>query len=201
MYYLIYKTTHKNSGKYYIGCHKTANLNDNYLGSGKYLLNAIKKYGKENFTKEILHICSSADEMYKKEAEIVNEDFIATENTYNIRIGGNGGFDYIRNHPKYKEWRQKAIQKAAKKISETTKGRPGHFTKGFTGKTHTEKAKLAISNARKGRYTGASNANAKSVQDNEGNVFDTLNECALFHKVHVGTISNRIKKGIYKIIC
>src|SRR5690606_8063732 len=43
-------------------------------------------------------------EMYAKEAEIVNEDFLATENTYNLIIGGFGrfgGLDYLNNKDKF----------------------------------------------------------------------------------------------------
>ena len=69
------------------------------MGSGKYLNRAQEKYGIENFTKEILFVFDNADDMYKKEAEIVNEDFLVTENTYNLRIGGMGGFDYINANP------------------------------------------------------------------------------------------------------
>lgn len=97
-YYTIYKITNQIDGKIYIGSHKTKNLNDNYMGSGKYLLHAQNKYGIENFTKEILFVFETPEEMYSKEAEIVNEDFLATENIYNLKIGGLGGWDYIHEN-------------------------------------------------------------------------------------------------------
>jgi len=95
MFYLIYKITNNINKKIYIGSHKTKNKDDGYMGSGKYLNHAINKYGVENFTKEILFVFDNAKEMYDKEAEIVNDDFLAEENTYNLKRGGFGGFDYI----------------------------------------------------------------------------------------------------------
>jgi GIY-YIG catalytic domain len=95
MYYTIYKITNQIDGKIYIGSHKTKDLNDSYMGSGKYLKHAIQKHGIENFTKDILFVFDTPEEMYAKEADIVNDDFLALENTYNLKTGGFGGFDYI----------------------------------------------------------------------------------------------------------
>lgn len=81
----------------YIGKHQTEDLNDGYMGSGLRIVRAIKKYGIENFEKTILFECKSLEEMNAKEAEIVNEDFIARDDVYNIKVGGDGGWDYVNS--------------------------------------------------------------------------------------------------------
>lgn len=95
-YYILYKTTCLVNNKIYIGIHITNNLNDGYLGSGNLLRKAVKKYGKENFKREILYTFDNTKELVEKEAEIVNEEFIKREDTYNIISGGYGKMpDYI----------------------------------------------------------------------------------------------------------
>ena len=91
MFYTIYKITNIINKKYYIGMHRTKKLEDNYFGSGNALKSAVKKYGKKNFTKEILFVFDNEQDMKKKEKELV----IVSENTYNMTEGGHGGFGYI----------------------------------------------------------------------------------------------------------
>lgn len=94
-FYTVYKTTNVTNGKFYIGVHKTDNVNDDYLGSGKVLKRAISKYGIHNFSKEILFIFENAEDAYLKEKELVNEELILSDESYNLRLGGFGGFDWI----------------------------------------------------------------------------------------------------------
>ncbi len=90
IYYTVYKTTNLVNDKIYVGAHKTENPYDRYLGSNLPLKRAIKKYGRKNFKKEIIKFCNSEEEMFECEANIVNENFIAREDTYNLIEGGKG---------------------------------------------------------------------------------------------------------------
>lgn len=62
---VVYLTTNLINGKMYIGA--DSKNNPQYLGSGDFIKKAIKKYGKENFKKEILETCSSWEELMKCE--------------------------------------------------------------------------------------------------------------------------------------
>ena len=91
MFYYLYKITNLISGKIYIGVHQTKDLDDGYLGSGSHISAAIKKYGKENFCKEILEFFDNMNDMFIKERKVVNEDFLKRDDVYNKVLGGHGG--------------------------------------------------------------------------------------------------------------
>jgi hypothetical protein len=94
MFFLIYKTTNKLNGKFYIGAHKTKRKNDTYLGSGVALNRAVIKYGKQNFEREILFECASESEMYVKESELISQ-IKSNTHCYNLNVGGKGGWDFV----------------------------------------------------------------------------------------------------------
>ena len=102
-YNYFYKTTNMINGKFYYGVRTTDNLNDGYIGCGVYsqdsaearsikngkgFILAVKKYGYENFKKEIISFYDTKEEAYEKEIEIVNEKMVNNPNCYNISLGG-----------------------------------------------------------------------------------------------------------------
>lgn len=94
MIFYIYKITNLINDKYYLGkrSFKGDSINDDkYFGSGTLLKKALKKYGKDNFKKEIVTICLSFEELNKVERDIINENIINDKNSYNLALGGWGG--------------------------------------------------------------------------------------------------------------
>lgn len=86
----IYKTTNLINNKIYIGLStKTVEESTNYYGSGKAILQAIKKYGKDNFEKEILIECDTLEELRGHEIKLIAEYNSTDRNMgYNISPGG-----------------------------------------------------------------------------------------------------------------
>lgn len=184
MYYLIYKITNTINNKIYIGKHQTDNKDDDYMGSGKILKRAIEKYGIDKFKKEILFECSSLEEMNQKEADIVDEEFVARLDTYNIKLGGQGGWDFCNNdseiksknaknnwlkygneHPILKGYRhffdnmsESEYQEFSLKISNGLKLYYKHNPNPFLGKKHTEESKRKIGLANSIRQRGELNS-------------------------------------------
>lgn len=111
--FIVYKTTCLINNKIYIGVHETndPNVFDGYIGNSINIYNrkwalehpkfpfhfAVIKYGINNFKRETLFEFNSANDAYKKEEEIVNEEFIKQNTNYNITVGG--------NHPTSKQYK------------------------------------------------------------------------------------------------
>lgn len=152
--YYIYRITNNINHKTYIGQHKYCKsllVDDGYMGSGVILKKAQKKYGIENFTKEIITIAMS-----RSEANVLEKYYIAKERKennfgcYNIADGGQGGA-WNKGVP--------CSDESKKKISESLKGRShseewkrkiNENSTRFSGHHHSEESKKKISESEKG---------------------------------------------------
>lgn len=148
--YCIYKITNLINGKTYIGQHKYKELDDYYMGSGKHLINAQKKYGIKNFKKEIL-IFNVAK---KEHIDLLEKTFIASErekvgveNCYNITDGGGGGSGPMSEEHKMKISKANKGKHQQPRSEETRK----KMSKAQKGKHHSEAAKKKMSEAHKGK--------------------------------------------------
>jgi len=72
----------------YVGVHSTDNMNDNYMGSGTYLRNAIRKYGVQHFVKEIIRKFDTRGDALSYEAYLADETYVGRLNVYNLVLGG-----------------------------------------------------------------------------------------------------------------
>ena len=86
----VYLTQNLINGKKYIGV--CTFDSDTYLGSGRLLKSAIRKYGRENFKRTILEHCSTLDEVYSKEIYYIQKyNAVKSDEFYNLSYGGYGG--------------------------------------------------------------------------------------------------------------
>lgn len=92
-FHTVYQVGNLINNKIYVGAHSTDDLDDNYYGSGSNIARAIEKYGKESFSKDILYIFETPEEMFSKEKEIVTSEFLKRPDVYNIVEGGYGGYN------------------------------------------------------------------------------------------------------------
>lgn len=151
----IYKTTNLINNKIYIGQHKVSNdkFDNNYYGSGKLILEALNKYGINNFKCEVLEWCNTEQELEKKEIYYIDLYKSTTKNNnYNISDGGfvprltgeaNGNFGIHRPHTE-----EEKIH-----LSKVTKGHKPTFTK-----HHSEETKKLI-----GNHTRKNNLNREPI--------------------------------------
>lgn len=182
MFYLVYKITNKINHKFYIGAHKTKNKDDGYMGSSEILKDAIKKYGKQNFTKEILYEAHSLEEMYLKEKELV---VIDRKISYNLKLGGIGGFEYINENglTNNKSFLGKShTEETKRKIAETKLGNTI-----WLGRKHKQETRSKMSASAKGKHEGEKNSQYGKMWINNGTISTRINK--------FDSIPNGWKKG------
>lgn len=116
MYGYIYITVNLINGKKYIGQHKGP-FDLNYLGSGKLIRRAIKKYGKDSFTVSILEYAPTKEKLNELEIHYIDKLKNSGDKHYNLAKGGNcigSIYDYMTPDE---------IEKHKEKISKTLKNR------------------------------------------------------------------------------
>jgi group I intron endonuclease len=88
----VYIITNKLNNKQYIGVTNNS-LEErwkSHLYDNNVISQAIKKYGKENFSIEAIHQCNTMDEAYVLEPKFIVEHNTKYPNGYNISSGGKG---------------------------------------------------------------------------------------------------------------
>lgn len=149
----VYITTNLSNNKQYIGSHSTNKVDDNYLGSGRYFLKALKKEGIKNFKREILQECNDILEARELEGDYIKKYNTLYPNGYNLSpmggIGFKGAFHSENTRKKQSEWQKGktyeelyGIEKAAKmkekqrqrKLGITTKRKGKGFKQEFIEK-------------------------------------------------------------------
>jgi hypothetical protein len=165
-YHIIYRVTNILNGRYYIGMHSTTNIQDEYLGSGKRIKAEVKKYGKENFTKEIIEVLPSRQSLMLREAELVTTELLSDPLCLNLKNGGEGGWDHIDSAAIEKRARSiskskigvKQSSEHRKAISESKMGNKNFANSpGFTGIVPTEEHRRKIGEKNK-QLTGERNS-------------------------------------------
>lgn len=189
MYYTIYRITNNIDGKFYIGMHKTKNLDDCYIGSGKLLKRAIAKHGEDNFSKEILFTFDNQQEMIDKEIELITEELIKNPACYNLTVGGWGGNRITDpNHP---VWSREVMSRNGSSTAVRRKENPTMDAKmraavsrnmkklhvagkvpydNFKDKTHSEETKMKMREKKVNHGLGVTNSQFGSVWITDGEI-------------------------------
>jgi group I intron endonuclease len=159
MNYFIYITTNKVNNKKYVGLCKSNKKNvDTYLGSGKLLNKAIKKYGVDNFYRNIIEYHENLDDAIQAEKTFILENGChISDDWYNIAISfTTQGFKGKKQTEKHKFAMQKLLtniprkEKSKKKQSETRKRNIKEGKYSFNN--HTEDQLKIISNIGKSNF-------------------------------------------------
>lgn len=151
--------------------HSTSNLDDNYLGSGTRLWKSIKKYGKDNHSREILEFLPDRKALAAREREIVNESVISDPLSMNLMKGGEAG-GFINEEHQLKcsaaggrTNNPEKSRKASERLTQTNllrvqEGTHKNWSKtcSWTGRTHRSETKSKIGEANSVKQTGSSNS-------------------------------------------
>lgn len=148
----IYKITNNLNGKSYIGLKsKTVEESEDYYGSGKLINQAIEKYGKENFSKEILERNINSYEILNDREIYWIEHFNTFNEGYNLTKGGQGNLGRVTSKETKAKLREAAKKQFKSPVSEETRRKISEKAKLRKGRPVSEETKLKLAKAATGR--------------------------------------------------
>ena len=105
VWHLLYRTECLITGKFYIGVHSTANIDDGYLGSGVILKSSLRKHGRSRHKRTILRICESREQVLDFEVQEVSMhlDDPLCMNIARGGLAGNFGVKFSAEHKAKKQ--------------------------------------------------------------------------------------------------
>lgn len=173
----VYKVTNTINGKVYVGITNQTfkvrwykHCSDSLRGSEFPLHNAIRKYGVDNFTIELLEICDTLEQLKEREKFwIIELQSKVDKNGYNLTDGGDGTF--------------------GRKLSEETREK---IRKKAIGRTISEELKSNMSK----RSPFKKQVNMFDLEGNYIKTFDGLAVAARETKTHATNIT-KCCKGVY----
>lgn len=199
----IYKITNLLNGKVYVGKHTCDTIENSYMGSGVAIKRAIKKYGLENFKKEIVCICLNENEQNEKEIFWI-EKFGTFDNGYNLTKGGEGSLGRIKSKEEIEKARiarkhyYMENPDKRKALSDIAKQRIGSKNP-FYGKKLSQDHIDKMTKARIAAIAGAKNPSAVTIKCIEtGDIFYTAKDAAEFCGLKHSTTVLKAAKGQIK---
>lgn len=128
-YGFIYITTNLVNGKRYLGQRAFTEGWNAYLGSGNNFKKALKKYGKENFHRDIIYICYSKEDLNQIEYELsIFFNVVESNDWYNLVLGGGTS----RGWRPTEETRKKISEAAKERLADPT-NHPNYGKHGLSG--------------------------------------------------------------------
>ena len=164
----IYKITNNLNGKSYIGLKsKTVKESEDYYGTGKLINQAIDKYGKENFTKEILERNINSYEILNDQEIYWIEHFNTFNEGYNLTKGGQGNLGRATSKETKAKLREAAKKQFRNGMSEEAKEKIRQKAIGRKKNPHSEETKRKIAKAATGRIKSQEEIDkmSKSIRD------------------------------------
>ena len=158
MNHYVYEVTNNINGRKYIGkrsC-KCPIEKDLYFGSGIAIKEALKKYGVDNFTKEIIKTFDTSKEAFEYEEYLISKfDCVTDIKYYNMAKGGIGGIGTLEGKTELEKWEIYNRMRNTLKGKMAGKNNPMYGRRGKDNPKYgiplTEQQKENVRNALKGK--------------------------------------------------